>query len=582
MKNKFKQIKLIFYTFNLIGKCCKKHLFTIVFLSVVNSISPIISLLLPQGIFNMAQQKIQPFNEILKLIIIYVIFILVNICLSNLYSYQLNQLNLKLGYKIKYLLMEKCSNLPFEKLESSTTYDMLTQINDNAYTKPYQTLMAIVNTFIDIFPIIPVFFIIFVWNKWVSFLILFLSFISFKYDLNVANKEFGLKTGRSSEERKAWYYNYLLTHDFAFKEVKTRNLKDYFLNRYKKLIDLFIMQESRINKIKILLNMTMSIMHDGVNLLVTILAIKQVYAGNILIGTAMTYINSTNMIQSSISKLSFDIYNIYDGNLYMALLRDFFSLDDISEEGKINISKINNIKIENLYFDYPHQKEALKNIDIEINNGEIVAIVGANGSGKTTLLKLLCSLYQPSQGRIKINGIDLKQINLQSYKQQMSVLFQDFLKFEGTLLENVYLGNVEKCAKNNDINRALDSANVDFCLKNGHYEYDRTLGSLFDNGAQLSGGQWQKIALARLFYKTASLYLLDEPSSALDVKSEAEIFNSFFERNINAICIYVTHKIKLAKKAHKIIVLARGGITGIGTHEYLYNNCPEYRKLCFV
>ena len=101
MKNKFKQIKLIFYTFNLIGKCCKKHLFTIVFLSVVNSIFPIISLLLPQGIFNMAQQKIQPFNEILKLIIIYVIFILVNICLSNLYSYQLNQLNLKLGYKIK-------------------------------------------------------------------------------------------------------------------------------------------------------------------------------------------------------------------------------------------------------------------------------------------------------------------------------------------------------------------------------------------------------------------------------------------------------------------------------------------------
>ena len=142
------------------------------------------------------------------------------------------------------------------------------------------------------------------WNKWIFFHILFLSFISFKYDLNIANKEFGLKTGRSSEERKAWYYNYLLTHDVAFKEVKTLNLKDYFLNSYKKLIDLFIMQESKVNKMKILLNMTMSIMHDGVNLLVTILAIKQVYAGNILIGTAMTYINSTNMIQSSISKLS--------------------------------------------------------------------------------------------------------------------------------------------------------------------------------------------------------------------------------------------------------------------------------------
>jgi ABC-type multidrug transport system fused ATPase/permease subunit len=165
------------------------------------------------------------------------------------------------------------------------------------------------------------------------------------------------------------------------------------------------------------------------------------------------------------------------------------------------------------------------------------------------------------------------------YRKNISVLFQDFLKFEGSLLENVHLGNVEKEIDKNEIKNALESADVNFLRDEDDYLYENFLGNWFEDGSQLSGGEWQKIALARTYYKSASLYMLDEPSSALDVLSEMKIFNHFFKNRKNTIGIFITHRSKIAKCADKIIVLNQGKVVATGSHEYLSENCSFYNVL---
>jgi len=153
------------------------------------------------------------------------------------------------------------------------------------------------------------------------------------------------------------------------------------------------------------------------------------------------------------------------------------------------------------------------------------------------------------------------------------------LKFEGSLLDNIHIGHIEKEKEKNDIKKMLEFANVNFLKEKGDYIYEQYLGNWFKGGSQLSGGQWQKIALARTYYKDASLYLLDEPSSSLDVNAEIEIFKSFFQRSEHRIGVFITHRVRIAKQAEKIIVMDRGEVIDIGDHQHLYENCQLYRDL---
>lgn len=580
MLNKLlKQINLILYSFKLIVSICKTKFIIIICLSVINGIFPTITLMLTQKIINTIQLMNKSFQEVIILLVIYVIFMLINMLIKNITSYYMNQLNIILNYKVNYKIMDKSSKLSLQTLELSDTYDMITRITNEASIKPYQALTSIIGIFTALITFISASSLIFVWNKWIYILLLISSIIMFYYNIKIANREFDIRYKRSDKERKSWYYTYLLTHDTAFKEVKILNLKKYLLDKYWNLGELFIKQECFINKIRILLNIFLSVLQDGIAFLIMFLSIWQAYMGKILIGSAIMYINSITIVQSNIESLASDIYSIHNSNLYMALLKDFLKMEEnIQNKGQI-VENIESIHVNELYFDYPNKKNALKGINLEINKGETVSIVGKNGSGKTTLLKILCALYNPTNGVVKINGIDLKDINIDSYHKQISVLFQDYLKFEGSLLENVQIGDIDKKINTKEIERSLKSAGVDFFIKDEQYCYDKTLGTWFDNGSQISGGQWQKIALSRAYYKDAHVYFLDEPSSALDVEAELKVFDSFFEQSKNKIGIYITHRFKIAKKADKIIVIKGGKIAGVGNHEYLMKNCNLYKKL---
>ncbi|GLB29778.1 lantibiotic ABC transporter ATP-binding protein [Lacrimispora amygdalina] len=584
--NKFKgNIKLFVYTIQLLCKINKKIFAFSVVLSIINGIFPIATLLLSQSIINEIQLLKKPFDILLKLIMIYFLISVIGTILQNISGYILSKLNNILQYGINRIIIEKCSKLSLEMLERTETYDTIARLEQDISTKPYQTLQSIMSIFSNGVSAVLASIIIISWNVWIEVLLLIISIMMFSGEIIIGNKEFIMKYKRSDKEREAWYYSYLLTHDTAFKEVKSFGLKNHFLKRYIELSNIFISQTNQIEKFKTLLNISISLIQDVFSLVTMIMAIYAAYIGRIMIGTAMSYLNAITMVQGSTNALASGIYTIYNSNLYISLLKDFLENfdgeEEIDSESKLKVDSISSLDLFRIGYDYPEFKSALNEVTLKINKGEQIAIVGKNGSGKSTLFKIICGLYKTSRGKFMVNGYDIDTYNIESYRKRTSVLFQDFLKFEGSLKENIAIGDINKLENNEDIYMALDKANVNFLKSKGYYDLGKTLGNWFDNGSQLSGGQWQKIALARAYYRKADVFLLDEPSSALDAMAEMKIFKSFFEISKDKIGIYITHRVKIAKNATKIIVLEGGNIVGVGNHEKLLRECSVYKDMYF-
>lgn len=585
MKKFRKNVSLFVYTIKLIYKINKKCFLCTLFLSSINGIFPIATLLLSQKIINEIQLLQKPFDVLLRLMIIYFMISIVGAVIQNISNYNLNKLNNILQYGINRILMEKCGKLSLEMLEMTETYDSITRLEQEISVKPYQTLQSIMNMFSSSVSVVCASMIVISWNKWIEIILIIISLSMFIGEIFIGNREFIMKYKRSNKEREAWYYSYLLTHDTAFKEIKSFNLKKYFLEKYKVISDIFIEQENKIEKFKMCLNITIDFVQDIFSLGTMILAISAAYTGKIMIGTAISYLNAITMVQNSTNSLASSIYSIYNANLYMELLRNFLNNtegEEYVDKSKLEIGEIENIELKHVGYDYPEFKKVLSDISIKISKGEHIAIVGKNGSGKSTLFKIISGLYKVKEGRFLVNGEDFDNLDIESYRKRTSVLFQDFLRFEGSVKSNIIIGDIEKVQKvgeADEIIKALDKANADFLDNDGIYDLDKTLGNWFDNGSQLSGGQWQKIALARSYYKDADIYLLDEPSSALDAMAEFKIFQSFFEISRDKIAIYITHRVKIAKNATRIIVMEHGKIVGIGTHQELIENCAVYKAM---
>lgn len=574
------QINLLIYTIKILWEFDKKGLIFIILLAISNGVYPIATLLVTQNIMNAIQIMEKTFDELVELLLLYSVIILIGIIISGLNSYYLGQLNIKLSYYMNYLLMTKCGQLSLEDLEKTETYDKITRLERDIAIKPFQALQAMIGLAATLITFCSATGIIFAWKKSLFLLILTVSFVTFLFNIKIGNSEFLMRFSRSGSERRAWYFSYLLTHDFAFKEVKAQRLQYVLIDKYKILCKQFISEENRINRYKILVNISLSVAEDIIAILVMFLSIKEAYTGLILIGTAMTFMNASTMVQSASNSMSGYIYEIYNSNLYMKLLKEFMDINMLKLNGHIGIDSINEIVFKDISYDYPNKKDALYGVNFQLQKGQTIAVVGRNGSGKTTLLKLLSGLYTPQKGIIKVNNIDITEIDEESLRKQISILFQDYLKYEGTLLENVILGKLEEECEIEDIETALYKADVNFAINDlGSYDLYRNLGTWFENGSQLSGGQWQRVALARAFFKKASLYIFDEPSASLDQETEKNIFKNIFNIDKKAIKVFITHNIKLAQEADMIIILDEGKVVGTGTHESLLEECDQYRNL---
>jgi ATP-binding cassette subfamily B protein len=295
------------------------------------------------------------------------------------------------------------------------------------------------------------------------------------------------------------------------------------------------------------------------------------------------YIAQFRLGQSAVTNSLTSINGMYEDNLYLSNLTEYLDheVPEQNGEGTEGPSPKDGIRIENVSFSYPgNDTPALKNVSMHIKPGESLAIVGENGSGKTTLIKLLTRLYTPTEGSIYLEGLELGDWDIETLRQKIGVIFQDFARYQLIVGENIGIGDVDNIQDRDQVEGAAKQGMADIFVKDLPKGYDTQLGTWFKDGKELSGGQWQKIALSRAFMRNqADVLILDEPTAAIDAKAEAEIFAHFKDITANKISIIISHRFSTVRMADHIIVLEKSVITEEGSHEELLQANGQYATL---
>lgn len=558
-----------------------KMLVLIILLSIINGIIPIISVRFTQSIINMIQTLNFPIKILIKTLLLYIIFNLVAALITLINQYLTTLFQYKIDQYMETLILTKAGNLTLSDFEYTESYNKIQRAQDsNRLYTYFSYIITVLNSFVTlIFSI----YILLTWRWW-SIIILCAVYLLSTMLINKLSKlQYEMIRKRTSIEREKWYYKFLLTNDMAFKEIKLYKLARYFIKKFNSIYKIILSQDINFLKKATLIQFLISFLEEIVVAGLFILIIFDAYLGRILIGDTIAYIKTINNIKSAIKNISQQFSSIYKDNLYINQVFEFIDMpneDDTCKhdnERNINIGNIKQIRIENLSFRYKNSdKYAIKKLNLILTPGETTAIVGRNGSGKSTLVKILTGLYDDYEGKIYINNIDLKKINKDFYKKQIAILFQDFAKFELSLRENIAVSNITNAEDDIAIKQSLRKSNFLKFIN----DIDIRLGFWFDNGTQLSGGEWMKIGIARVFFKNSSLLIFDEPNSALDSISEKKIFEKIAEVSKNKISLIITHRIStISLYAQKVLLLKDGKQIAYDTHENLIRHCPEYLEL---
>jgi ATP-binding cassette subfamily B protein len=389
---------------------------------------------------------------------------------------------------------------------------------------------------------------------------------------------------RTATQREASYYNSLIVSDNYAKEIRLFQLGELFSRRFRKL-----RWRLREERLQIALRRASA---DFFTTLISVVATWGIYAyiayqtvqGNITVGDLVLYNQAFRKAYDALWQVLQGVAGLYEDNRYLAYLFEFLNIkprivDPVSPEPIPSPMK-EGISFKNVDFNYPNsQREAIKNASFHLKPGEVIALVGENGSGKTTLIKLLCRLYDPTEGQILMDGVDLRDLKVRELRQQISVIFQDYAKYHLTARENIWLGNLECPSDDERIIKAAQRSGADEVIETLPLGYDNLLGKRFATGEELSIGQWQKVSIARAFLRNSQVIVLDEPTSALDPKAEYEVFKKFRELLEGQSAVLITHRLSTVKMADRIYVLDKGCIVESGSHDELIEKQGLYATL---
>ena len=480
-------------------------------------------------------------------------------------------------------IMEHAATLDLDQFEDSEFYDKLERARQQTIGRTI-LLSQLLSQVQDIITMAFLLVGLIAFNAWLILLLLVAIVPAFLGESYFNDKSYALTRGQTPERRELDYMRYLGASDETAKEVKLFNLSGFLIDRFKMLSNKFYDDNKKLSVKRASWGTLFALLGSlGYYAAYVVMIIKTV-EGALTVGTLTFLAGSFRQLRSLLEGILSRFTSVSQGAIY---LRDFFDFFEIQPKIKAASKPVpfpnpirHGITFENVGFKYHNSDQwANRHLSFTLHAGEKLALVGENGAGKTTLVKLMARLYDPVEGRILLDGVDLREYDIMDLRKNTGIIFQDYLRYQLSFAQNIAVGNIDEQDNRPLIKMSAEKSLANLLADRLPQKYDQALGRRFNNGIELSGGEWQKVALARAYMKEAQILILDEPTSALDARAEYSVFQRFAELSKGKTAVLISHRFSTVRMADRILVLDKGQIIEMGSHEELINKNGHYAEL---
>ena len=585
----------LFYTFKLVWDTGHWILILLLLISIFTGIMPVVGSIISKDILNGLQDVISGQSpavflgsSVLFLIIFFFIYRILNQLVHRLNAAVTRIAGEKVVCHVKTQIMKKAREIDLASFDDPEFYEKLENANREAGMRPIHVLSATFDAVSNAISLVSYIIILVtapdMW--WTAPVMIALSLPTAIVSFSYRRKNFMYMRRRSKDRRQMNYYSDIMVNKDMVKEIRMFGLGDTFVQRYDNVFDRYYDGVRRLVVKESVWHVFITLLSSTVNCIFFALIAFKVFRGEIMIGDYSLYTGALTSIASTVSSLIGVSATVYEGTLFIDNLIAFLRerptvVPSVKTPAKVNFGQPHTIEFVDVSLAYPGtERRVLDHIDLKLRAGETMVLVGLNGAGKTTFLKLLTRLYDPIEGKILLDGRDIREYDVKELYKLFGIIFQDFGKYAVNVSENIAFGDI---ARDHDANALKDAAkqsnSADFIEKLPQ-GYDTPLMRIFEpNGIELSIGQWQKLAVARAFYSQSDILILDEPTASLDPLAEQEIFNQFDKLREGKTTIFVSHRLSSATIASKIVVLEYGKLVEEGTHKELMEKRGKYYEL---
>jgi len=587
-KNSFSSLQFLPRFFTLIYRVNPFLFFCAIVLRLLKSFIPVLLLWIGKEIIDELMMLLDTSTQELRPLYFLIGFELVLALLSDVFNRLIALSDALLGdlyaNASSVKLINKTAQVDLMDLENAEFYDKLERArrqttarvalmsNVLSQAQNVVTIILLISALIYFYPILLV--------------LLVISIVpAFINELKFSQTSYSLQRSWTPQRRELDYMRMIGASDVTAKEVKLFGLSSFISNSFQSLADKYYQANRQLAIKRSLWGAFFHVLGDLTYYGAYVFIVLKTVHAELSIGELTFLAGSFNNLRRNMQSFFFSFSKITESSFYLKDYFDFIDLElsdtldeEILEEVPRQIKE--GIRFESVTFQYPNtEKKVIDGLSFEIKKGEKLALVGVNGAGKTTLIKLLLRLYEPTSGKILLDGIDIKRYPKKQYQQLFGAIFQDFVKYYFSAKTNIAVGNIAQLQNDDKIKDAAVRSLADEVIASLPKQYDQELGKRFKNGVELSGGQWQKIGLARAYMTDAEAIILDEPTSALDARAEYEVFQRFINLTEGKTSIIISHRFSTVRMADRILVLKDGKVLELGTHKELLQNNKLYAEL---